>query len=536
MRRTYPVSLGLTNIDKNAGEKEDVPVLGVILDVRGIPPYVSVSKLWTQTLTLLSEEFQVNVYYVNTFDINCNTSEYLTFLDRIDLLVLLSPYYSIDRTLKNIPAIVYGLGSLQKGGHWLYRNCSSFRVYDSLLLNCSACEDIFKTIVGSSAMKSYVIPLAIDPQIFYPRENKTQLRQKYNIPSEPYVLMYSGRINLQKNCQLLLSVLREIRKQHDAHLVFLGFFDNFYIPEFSTQPAPDSYAEFERLVKLFDLTEHISLIEHQSDPSVLAEVLSTADLGINLSTLINENFGFTQVEMQACGVPVICSDWGGMKDTVIHGKSGFRIDTVLTDYGVRVNFEQALRYIDILINNTLLRKTMSMNAVQHAEQYMFPHFISRFHQIVYDTLYRTEQHENRNDFSYHPSMRRIYEILQKEHGNARDIIWEHLHPAIDFEHYRLIVSSCATHQAQNLTWNIGARITKAFDWTMKSRDHFLSFDPRWNPSFELKGLELTGAERELLWQIDHQSRMVSELSAVWPWQELSSLLYRLTCKGLILQM
>src|SRR6266700_783757 len=536
MRRTYLVSLSLTLIDKNGVKKEDFPVLGVILDVRGITPFVSVSKLWTQILELLSEEFQVNIYYVNTFDINCNTSEYLTFLDKIDLLVLLSPYYSIDRTLKDMPAVVFSLGSLQKGGHWLYRNRSSFRVYDSLLLNCSACEDIFKTIVGSSAMKAYVIPLAIDPQVFYPRENKTQLRQKYNIPCEPFVLMYSGRINLQKNCHLLLSVLREIRKQLDVHLVFLGFFDNFYIPEFSAQAAPDSYTEFERLVKLFDLTEHISLIEHQSDPAVLAEILSTADLGINLSTLINENFGFTQVEMQACGIPIICSDWGGMKDTVIHGQTGFRINTVLTDYGVRVNFEQALCYIAKLANNMLLRKIMSMNAEQHAQQYMLSHFINHFRQIVYDTLYRTEQHENRNDFSYHPSLRKIYEILEKEHGNAHEIIWEHLHPAIDFEHYRLVVSSCATLQAQDIAWNIDARIAKAFDWTMKCRDHFLSFDPRWNHSFELKGLELTRAERELLWQIDHQSRMVTRLSAAWSWQELSSLLNSLSCKGLILRM
>lgn len=512
------------------------PILGIILDVRGIPPFVSVSKLWEQIIQIISKSFLVYIYYVDTFKIDCSSPDYLAFIKKIDLLILLAPYYSIDRSLKNIPVIIFALGSLQKGGHWLYRNRSTFCTGDSLIVNCLACENIFKELVGTSAMKSYVVPLAIDPQIFYPRANKAMLRQKYNIPNESFVLLYSGRINIQKNCHLLLSVLREIRKKFDVHLVLVGFFDNFYISEFSPQSPPDSRATFERLVDSFGLAEHITLLKHQDDPSNLAEILSTANVGINLSTLINENFGFSQVEMQACGIPIICSDWGGMKDTVLHGKTGFRADTILTDYGVRVNFEQAAHYIEELISNPDLQQSMRRNAIEHSKKYMYPAFSKRISEIIYDTLARNKQDDHRNDFVYHPIMKRFYEMLQNTHRNSHDLIWEHLHPLLDFEHYRLVVSKCATRQAQDLQWQFDTRIAKALDWRMRDCGHIVFLDPRWNPAFELiGGFELTGLEMKLLWQIDHKSRIVGELSTDWPWQTLLDHLSSLASKGMILQ-
>jgi glycosyltransferase involved in cell wall biosynthesis len=44
-------------------------------------------------------------------------------------------------------------------------------------------------------------------------------------------------------------------------------------------------------------------------------------------TLYLEPFGNVNVEAQACGTPVITSDWGAFPETVVHGSTGFRCRT-----------------------------------------------------------------------------------------------------------------------------------------------------------------------------------------------------------------
>jgi len=44
-------------------------------------------------------------------------------------------------------------------------------------------------------------------------------------------------------------------------------------------------------------------------------------------TIFIEPFGGVAVEAMLCGTPVISPDWGGFRDTVVHGKTGFRCRT-----------------------------------------------------------------------------------------------------------------------------------------------------------------------------------------------------------------
>ena len=131
-------------------------------------------------------------------------------------------------------------------------------------------------------------------------------------------------------------MLRDMEKKYkNLYLMIIGSFDDFYIPEFSYKSAPDVKKEFYDLLTRYDLTSKIIMFENQSDTETYAELINTADIGINLTTLISENFGYTPVEMQACGLPVVGADWGGLKDTVIDGCSGYKIQTVLSRYGPR---------------------------------------------------------------------------------------------------------------------------------------------------------------------------------------------------------
>jgi glycosyltransferase involved in cell wall biosynthesis len=72
-----------------------------------------------------------------------------------------------------------------------------------------------------------------------------------------------------------------------------------------------------------------------------------------------EPFGAAMVEAQLCGTPVICSDWGGMSETVEHWKTGLRCHT-LADYCVGVQ---------MALDGTFDRTYIRDRAVQKYDMY-----------------------------------------------------------------------------------------------------------------------------------------------------------------------
>ena len=110
--------------------KSNEPVVGIIFDKRGDPPYISVGKLWNETMGIISEKFQTEILEVDSYKVD-DDEKYRKFIDKIDVLMTLSPYYSINRYVKEFPLVAYGLGSMQKGGHWLYDNRNSLPEYRS---------------------------------------------------------------------------------------------------------------------------------------------------------------------------------------------------------------------------------------------------------------------------------------------------------------------------------------------------------------------------------------------------------------------
>jgi glycosyltransferase involved in cell wall biosynthesis len=62
-------------------------------------------------------------------------------------------------------------------------------------------------------------------------------------------------------------------------------------------------------------------------------VRSAGDIFTLLSDNIQESFGLAPVEAMAAGLPVVASDWDGLRDTIEHGVTGMRVDTVLPAAG-----------------------------------------------------------------------------------------------------------------------------------------------------------------------------------------------------------
>jgi hypothetical protein len=69
------------------------------------------------------------------------------------------------------------------------------------------------------------------------------------------------------------------------------------------------------------------------DKTVAREIWSAADLFAFLIDNIQETFGLALVEAMAAGLPVVATDWDGLRDTVRHGVDGMLVPTLMAPPG-----------------------------------------------------------------------------------------------------------------------------------------------------------------------------------------------------------
>jgi glycosyltransferase involved in cell wall biosynthesis len=64
-------------------------------------------------------------------------------------------------------------------------------------------------------------------------------------------------------------------------------------------------------------------------PETGTTLRNAADIFTLLSDNVQESFGLAPVEALAAGLPVVGTDWDGLRDTIRHGETGFRVPTTL---------------------------------------------------------------------------------------------------------------------------------------------------------------------------------------------------------------
>ena len=96
-----------------------------------------------------------------------------------------------------------------------------------------------------------------------------------------------------------------------------------------------------------------------------------------MPTLREEAFGVAAIEAQACGIPVIASNTGGIPEAVMNGKTG-----ILVEPG---NINQIADAIETLLHNQELRTRMSKSAVEWSRNFDWEKSVSAMIQ-AYETL------------------------------------------------------------------------------------------------------------------------------------------------------
>jgi glycosyltransferase involved in cell wall biosynthesis len=274
------------------------------------------------------------------------------------------------------------LGTLSRGGAWLVTAHEQLRTSDVLIGNCRADVALAHKFFENATARC--IPFAYDDRFYYPADPAEQSAVRANLgvgPDEP-IVVYAGRITLEKNLHTLLKTFRVVLNAvPKARLVIAGDVRALAFAELGTR-AMALGRTLQRLIAYWQLEGRVLFVGHR-DADTLRALYSTASVLVNLSLNHDENFGLVQIEAMACGLPAVGTTWGGLKDTIREGVTGALAPTAFTPAGVKVDWWHAAeRIVERLIATGNDGKFRERCAAQVRADYSMTQYARAFDEIV----------------------------------------------------------------------------------------------------------------------------------------------------------
>jgi len=178
----------------------------------------------------------------------------------------------------------------------------------------------------------------------FSRNDNEIMRQKLQIPVKSQVLLFLGRITVDKGVRELLSAFASIKHQDNVpHLILVGPFEK-------NSGAVDNICESE--IFKFPNVHAVGYSSYPESYLAIADILCLPSY--------REGFGTVVIEAAAMSVPTIGTDIDGLSDAVVDGKTGLLVP-------VR-DIEALRRAIEKLLKNKQLRVQMGKAAKLRAQE------------------------------------------------------------------------------------------------------------------------------------------------------------------------
>lgn len=140
-------------------------------------------------------------------------------------------------------------------------------------------------------------------------EARMATKHALNIPENAQVILFVGRITVDKGVHELLEAFREIKAQQSrAHLVFVGRFD-------SDSGVAGGISQHD--IEAVQDTHIVGYTECPEAYLTIADILCLPSY--------REGFGTVVIEAAAMGVPTVGSDIYGLSDAVANGETGILV-------------------------------------------------------------------------------------------------------------------------------------------------------------------------------------------------------------------
>jgi glycosyltransferase involved in cell wall biosynthesis len=212
------------------------------------------------------------------------------------------------------------------------------------LIAVSQASAHFSRLLGFHEKRITVVPNGVDLSCFNGEIDAFVMREELSIGDEPLVVTAS-RLIKRKNPNLLISAFAKVLKVvPDAKLAIAG--------------SGREQDNLSRQVKGLNIANSVFMVGELLKERV-AQLMAAADVFVLPSKM--ESFGLALLEASAAGVPVVCSNAGGVPEVF---QDGF--NALLYPPGDDIAMAKA---IIRLIQDRELAKTISANAVETASKF-----------------------------------------------------------------------------------------------------------------------------------------------------------------------
>ncbi|VVB80296.1 Trehalose synthase [uncultured archaeon] len=183
------------------------------------------------------------------------------------------------------------------------------------------------------------------------------LKEKKWAKSKRPTILFLNRIKRYKGIQIFLDAIKILEKQKIKPEVWVcgGGDDLEKMKEYSKEQALEGVTFFGRI----------------SEEKKI-ELMDKAWIFVNPS--FKEGWGIVNIEANDCGVPVVGSNVGGIKDSVVDGKTG-----LLFNYGDSKDLAEKLK---VLLENKSLREKFGNEARKWSKQFTWEKSADKFLEII----------------------------------------------------------------------------------------------------------------------------------------------------------
>lgn len=238
----------------------------------------------------------------------------------------------------------------------------------------SVSSDITKELIvnGVSPGKITSIPNPVDTKRFYRVSSFEQLRlrQQLGLPTGNKLVIFTGRLVAYKGLPLLLQTWKKILRRHQhVNLLLVGAGGNDLQ---NCEAALKEYVMAHGLQKSVLFTGGVANVE---------EYLQASDLFVFPTE--NEAFGISLVEAMACGLPVIGTSVGGVKDILAHKQNGLVIEAG--------NAQQLYDALHTLMSDDTLAASLGRSALRTVQERYSREIVAKKYIDLFKQFLKLEQ-------------------------------------------------------------------------------------------------------------------------------------------------
>jgi glycosyltransferase involved in cell wall biosynthesis len=242
------------------------------------------------------------------------------------------------------------------------------RSADTLIVNCTSDETILRKMFVGRTPRFCHLPLPAAEAYFEPVERGYAREQLPFDGEADLVVGFVARLLPQKNFHRFLAMVAELSavlapRRVDA-LVIGEYWTDYPVLPYMTREYRDYVAA---LAQALGIKERVVYLGGGLDDEQLRLAYGGMDVLLHPTCSLDENFGYVPVEAMASGVPVVGAAYGGLKDTILHGETGFLMPTWTTSSGLRMDVIAGVEQTARLLRDPSLRARLSGRARAHAQ-------------------------------------------------------------------------------------------------------------------------------------------------------------------------